>query len=88
VEEVNDVMIYEVVFFDGWGMMPAYYLVQSVEGPTPEQALAANLEGITREIRERFGLHEGLVHDKQIQETVYALRDNGLVSLRDVAGLR
>ncbi len=85
---MNEVMIYEVVFFDGWGMMPAYYLVQSVEGPTPEEALAANLEGITREIRRRFGLHESWVHDRQIQETVYALRDNGLVSLRDVPALR
>lgn len=27
-------MVYKVLFFDGWGTDPAYYLLDSVEGDT------------------------------------------------------
>ena len=70
------------------GERPVYYLLDNVEGDTPEQALAASVERITQQIRRRFGLHEGEVSDGQIQETIYVLRENGLVSVRDVAGFR
>ncbi len=36
-------MVYEVLFFDGWGAMPAYYLVASAEGPNPIEALERSL---------------------------------------------
>jgi hypothetical protein len=78
-------MVYEVLFFDGWGAMPAYYLVESVEGDIPEDALAANLERITQQVRHQFDLRESEVSDKQVQETIYVLREDGLVSARDVA---
>ena len=81
-------MIYEVLFFDGWGTMPTYYLLDSVEGDTPEHALAATLERITQQIRRQFDLREDEVSDRKIQETIYVLRENGLVSVRDVAELR
>ena len=81
-------MVYEALFFDGWGAMPVYYLLDNVEGDTPEQALAASAERITQQIRRRFGLHKGEVSDEQIQETICVLRENGLVSVRDVAGFR
>jgi len=82
---VNEPMVYEVLFFDGWGTIPAYYLLGSVEGDTPEHALGANLERITQQVRRQFGLPEGEVRDEQIQETIYVLRENGLVSMREVA---
>ena len=78
-------MVYEVLFFDGWGTIPVYYLLDSVEGDTPEHALAANLKRITQQVRRQFGLPEGEVRDEQIQETIYVLRENGLVSMREVA---
>jgi hypothetical protein len=80
-------MVYEVLFFDRWGAIPAYYLIGSVEGNVPEQALSANLEQITQEIRRSFDLSEGEISDRQIQETIYVLRDNGLVSVRDAGSL-
>jgi hypothetical protein len=80
-------MIYEVLFFDGWGDIPAYYLIDSVEGDTPEQALATNLERITLQIRRRFNLSDRDVSNRKIRETIYVLRENGLVSARDVVGL-
>jgi hypothetical protein len=86
--EVNNLMTYEVLFFDGWGMTPAYYLLDGVEGDTPEQALAANLEQITQQVRRCFDLRENGLSDEQIRETIYVLRENGLVSAKDVAGLR
>lgn len=49
-------MVYEVLFFDGWGPDPAYYLVDSVEGDTAEDALAANSQRIVQQVRRRFGL--------------------------------
>ena len=60
---MNHPLVYEVLFFDGWGAMPVYYLLDNVEGNTPEQALAASVERITQQIRRRFGLHEGEVSD-------------------------
>ncbi len=76
-------MLYEVLFYDGWGDMPAYYLLDGVEGDTPEQALAASLERITEEVRDRFNLQADDASDERIQETIYLLRENGLVSVRD-----
>jgi hypothetical protein len=37
---------YEVLFYNGWMDTPAYYLVSDVEGETPEQALAVNLDQV------------------------------------------
>lgn len=80
-------MNYEVLFYDGWSTIPAYYLVGSVEGDTPEQSLEANIEQVTRQVRELLSLNDSDVSDDQIQETIYVLRENGLVSLQDVGGL-
>lgn len=80
-------MNYEVLFYDGWSTVPAYYLVGSVEGDTPEQSLEANIEQVTRQVRELLSLDDSDVSDDQIQETIYVLRENGLVSLQDVEGL-
>ncbi len=79
-------MIYEALYYDGWDMPPAYYLVGEVEGDTPEQALAANLERITQQIREQLNLSDE-VSDEDIQETIYVLRENGLLSVQDLERL-
>jgi outer membrane lipopolysaccharide assembly protein LptE/RlpB len=76
------------LFYDGWSTVPAYYLVGSVQGDTPEQALEANIEQVTRQVRDLLSLNDSDVSDDQIQETIYVLRENALVSLQDVEGFR
>lgn len=76
-------MDYEVLFYNGWIDPPAYYLVASATGDTPEQALQKNLAEITRQVRRTFGLDRLDVSDARLQETIYLLRDNGLISARD-----
>ena len=78
-------MVYEALFFDGWGTLPAYYIIDGVEGDTPEQALVANIDRITDQVRRLFHLPEQGVSKEQIQETIYVLRANGLVPGRNVA---
>jgi hypothetical protein len=80
-------MTYEVLFFDGNGATPAYHLVGSVEGETPEDALAANLEGIIQQVRRTLNLSSDDVSDRQILDSTYMLRGNGLVPGRHKAGL-
>ncbi len=80
-------MVYEVLYFSGWGEVPTYYLVDSAEGDTPEQALAENLNQLTQKVRKEFGLSTSDVRDEIIQETLYVLRADGLVSVRDVKRL-
>ncbi|TET45415.1 hypothetical protein E3J62_07615 [candidate division TA06 bacterium] len=80
-------MVYEVLFFDGWGSVPAYYLLDSVEDDTPEHALVANFQQIVQQVRRRFALHETEVPNRRIQDTVYIVRENGLASARDIGGL-
>lgn len=80
-------MVYEVLFFDGWGSVPAYHLVHGVEGDTPEHALAANFQRIVQQVRCRFSLHVDEVPDSRIQETLYVLQENGLAPARDTLGL-
>jgi hypothetical protein len=67
-------MDYEVLFYNGWIEPPAYYLVASATGDTPEQALQKNLAGITRQVRRTFGLNSKDISDARLQETIYLLR--------------
>jgi len=74
---------YEVLFFDGWGGIPAYYLIDEVEGETPEQALMVNLDRITGQVRERLSLSENDMTDEKILQGIYVVRGRGLVSVSD-----
>jgi hypothetical protein len=80
-------MIYEVLYFDGDGMVPAYYLISEVEGDTPEKALVNNLERVTREVREVFGLFTNDIPDVKIWEAIYVVRADGLMPARQVVPL-
>jgi hypothetical protein len=81
-------MMYELLYYDGWGQMPAYYLLGGLEGDTPEDALRRNLQQATRDVRDLFCLSEDDMSDEDIQETLYVLRENGLVPVRDLARLQ
>jgi hypothetical protein len=77
-------MDYEVLFYNGWIEPPAYYLIASATGDTPEQALQRNLAELTRQVRKTFGLNSNDIPDARLQETIYLLRENGLISPRDI----
>jgi len=74
-------MLFEVLFYDGWGDMPAYFLVDVVEGETAEEALQNNLPQLIATVREMFGLDES-VTDEKICETLYLLHPEGLLPVR------
>ncbi len=73
-------MLYDAVFYNGWVEPPGYFLIDKVEGTTPEQALLENLAGITEKVRRMFYLTAQDTSDDKIQETIYVLRENALVS--------
>jgi hypothetical protein len=76
-------MEYEVLFYNGWVQPPAYYLVAAVEGDSPEQALVEHLDEITQEIRDLFLFDESWSTDGKLRETIYVLRENGLISIEE-----
>ncbi|MCJ7509963.1 MAG: hypothetical protein MUP14_03635 [Dehalococcoidia bacterium] len=76
--------MYEVLLYNGWQDVPAYYLVDSVEGRRPKEALAKQLSKVIANVRREFALGPD-IGDRYISESLYALRSNGLVSARDVA---
>ena len=81
-------MTYEVLFYNGWEPVPTYYMIGAIEGDSPVNALAANIARITRRVRILLRLREAEVPSRAIQQALYVLRENGLVSLRDVERLR
>ena len=72
---------YEVLFYNGWGSAPAYYLVDSVE--TPRSALRHELGRVLSTVRAEFDL-DTEVSDRKICESLYVLRSNGLVGALEV----
>ena len=78
-------MVYEVLFFEGWGAMPAYYLVASAEGANPTEALERSLPKAIAEVRRLFCLGDE-IPDEAIQKSIYLLKDDGLVSVTELGG--
>ena len=74
---------YEVLFYNGWETVAAYYLIDSVEGNTPEQALAENIDQVTQKVRELFGLDSSDLSNERLRETIYILREGGLVPVQN-----
>jgi len=72
---------YEVLFYNGWTDTPAYYLVGDVEGESPEEALATNLDQMVDEVREKFALDE--MERSRIRESLYIVREGGFLSARE-----
>ncbi len=75
---------YEAVYYNGWDTPPAYYLIGGAEGESPEQALRLNLRRLTTEVRDMLSLSPDDLSDEKIQETLYVIRGDGLVSTRDM----
>jgi len=75
-------MIYEAVFYDGWADIPAYYVLDSVEGETAEDALAKNLDSLVQTARDLLNFASETISDLHIKQAIYVLRGNGLVAPR------
>ncbi len=73
-------MTYEAVFYNGWVDPPGYFLIDAVEGDTPEDALLANLEHLIQQVRDLFYASDSEPPDERIREMIYVLRANALVS--------
>lgn len=71
--------LFEVLFYDGHAEPPAYYLLEGVEGESPEQALQANLTELTQRVRSHLHLCAE-VPDLRIHQSLYVMRPDGLVS--------
>jgi len=76
--------LYEVLFYSGEEMPPAYYLIDGIEGEKAEDALRDHLEEIVNKIRQIFGLGDDFP-DRKIYDGLYVLREGGLVSARTLA---
>jgi hypothetical protein len=73
-------MMYEALFYDGWADVPAYYLIDGIEGRTAKDALATNLDRLVQTARELLNLPSEIVSDLRIKQSIYVLRGDGLVS--------
>ena len=76
--------VYEVVFYNGWQELPAYYLVGSVEGRRPKEALAKQLSEVIANVRKELDL-DPEVDDYHIYGSLYVLRSDALVCAARVA---
>jgi len=76
-------MTYEALFHDGWADVPAYYLIDGIQGRTAEDALANNLDRLVQAARESLNLPSEIVPDRRIKQSIYVVRSDGLVSPRE-----
>jgi hypothetical protein len=75
-------MTYEALLYDGWTDIPAYYVLDSVEGETAEDALAKNLDRLVQKARDSLNFASETVSDLHTKQAIYVLRGNGLVAPR------
>jgi len=70
---------YEIVYYDGSNLPPAYYLIDEAEGESPKQVLRRNLKRLIAEARDSLGLSPEYFPDEDIQGSLCAIRSDGLV---------
>jgi len=70
--------MYEVLYYSGEIFPPVYYLIDGVEGFTPEEALMNNMERLIEQVRDLLGLDSDLISNQQVQSALYVVRRNGL----------
>jgi len=74
----------EVLFYNGDGMFPAYYLIGGIESETIERGLKDKLANITQRVREMFGICDD-IPDWKIHEALYVLQEDGLISIESIS---
>ncbi|MFB0553356.1 MAG: hypothetical protein ACETWQ_08580 [Phycisphaerae bacterium] len=73
--------MYEVLFYCGDGTIPAYYLIDGIEGETIEDALRDKLASITWLVREMFHLEKDFP-ERKIYDALFVVKEDGLTSIR------
>lgn len=79
-------MQYEILYHVGSEPLSCYYLLGVWEGSSPEEALAASLPEAIAVARDVLFLPDDLP-DERIAESIYALREDGLVCAADLSTL-
>jgi hypothetical protein len=77
------IVLYEILYYDGWSSPPAYILLDGINADSPEEALSMNVDQVTEQVREQLGISSEDVSDDKIQELLYVLRTNGLLSMHE-----
>jgi len=73
--------LHEVLYYNGDGLFPAYYLIDGIEGETIKKELKDKQANITQRIREMFNLGDDFP-DRKIHEAIFVLKEDGLVSIK------
>jgi len=74
---------YEVLFYSGDQLIPAYYLFDQFEADDVKE-LGNRLAKIMRSVRTQFALGDE-VYDHQIRERLYIIAEDGITSVDKVA---
>ena len=72
--------VYEIVFYDGDGWYPAYYIIDTIESETAKIKSDEKLIDITERVKEMFHLGND-IPSSAIQENPFLLDEDGLVPL-------
>ena len=75
--------MYEVLFYNGDGLFPAYYLIVGIEEEIMENVSKNKLAGITQRVREMFHLGDDFP-DRKIHEALFVLKEDGLNSIKNI----
>ncbi len=75
--------LYEVVFYSGDGLFPAYNLIDEIECENIEEELKNKLARITQRVRKMFDIRDD-IPDLKIYEALYVLQEDGLTAIRDI----
>lgn len=78
--------LYEVLFYRGDGIFPAYYLIDQIEGKNTniKKELRNKLTSIIHRVRKMFDIGDD-IPDGKIYKTLYVLKEEGLISMRNIA---
>lgn len=76
--------LYEVLYYNGDGMFPAYYLIDGIESETIKKELKDKQASITQRVREMFHLGNDFP-DRKIYEALFVLKEDGLISIKNIA---
>lgn len=78
--------LYEVLFYSGDGMFPAYHLIDGFESETTEKmdkVMKDKLANITQRVRKMFDIGND-IPDWKIYETLYVLQEDGLIPIKNI----
>jgi len=78
--------LYEVLFYRGDGIFPAYYLIDQIEGKNAniKKELRNKLASIIHRVRKMFDIGDD-IPDWKVYKTLYVLKEDGLISMKNLA---